>query len=314
MKYNVGVDIGGTNIKLGIVGQDGIVVSFVTTPFNCFGFSESDAVKNILRIVQDFIQRDTKYTISSIGFGFPGDVDVDRGYINFAPNLGWKNVGFRELFHQHAFNIDMYMDNDANCATLGAYHEMRQNCDNLICLTLGTGIGGGIIIDKKLYRGVSGAAGEFGHVTVNSNGIQCECGNFGCSETEIASKAFFRKVDIALKQNTKTSLIKKMNVSPLSVKLIAETAQEGDPFCKDLLKESGFYLGVLCTTIINAFNPNYIVLSGGLSHLPSPLFLDIAKSVIKKRAFSQSADIVSIQVSSSRLQLGVIGAALLCDV
>ena len=184
-KYRIGVDIGGTNIKIALVDLEGKIVYSNTTPTRAeMGYEAG--VNNIKQAIKDLMQEtgaDNK-TIDAIGFGLPGQIDYKGGFVKNLPNIpGWVNIPLAKIIEEE-FNIPTRLDNDVRCAALGELNfGAGKGCENLICITVGTGIGSGIVLNGKLVRGASNAAGEIGHIKMSLNdGPLCGCGDYGCFE------------------------------------------------------------------------------------------------------------------------------------
>ena len=305
----LGLDCGGTNVKMAIVDDSGNLrhSTLQRISYDCAAETSIDAIATGAKKYL----AEQKVQIDSLGVGIAGDVDPETGTVRFSPNLGWKNVAFGTLLRRH-FTVPLHIDNDANCAAWGAYWlDAKRDCKNLICLTLGTGVGGGIIIDGKLYCGSTGAAGEIGHMTLQTDGRACKCGNFGCLESVVGAWGIIQSAEEALKKN-RAPILKKMleKKSELSPKLIAAAADAGDVECQELWKSTGEYLGCALVNLVNIFNPDRIVLSGGVSKSGNRL-LDPALKILSQRAFQSSVKAVKVSISEFDEKLGVVGAALL---
>jgi glucokinase len=227
--------------------------------------------------------------------------------------LNWKNVPLREILSGE-IREKILVENDANCAAWGAYClDAQKDCRNLICLTLGTGIGGGIVVGKKLYRGATGSAGEIGHMSIEFDGRACRCGNFGCLESMIGAWGLIQTAEEGLKKGLAPILKKILRSSSnaeLDPRTIERAAREGDPYCGQLWKDAGRMLGSALASLVNVFNPERIILSGGVSKAGS-LLLEPALHTMGSRAFAAPAREVKVTVSKFDQRLGVAGAALL---
>lgn len=313
-KSTLGLDCGGTNIKMALVDASGKMLYSDLETIHYKQAPES-VIKSIAKSLKSFAKkhRVKEKELQGVGVGIAGDVEQTTGTIRFSPNLGWKNVAFGKMFKQE-FDVPVMIDNDANCAAWGAYWlDAKRDCKNLVCLTLGTGIGGGIIIDRKLYRGATGSAGEIGHMTIDYHGRTCKCGNFGCIESMVGAWGLIQSAEEGLKKNAAPILhkvLKTSHKSQLSPKLIAQAAKQGDPFCQQLWKDAGEQLGSALANIVNVFNPERIVLCGGVSKSGDLLLLP-ALHTLGRRAFTAPAQKVKVTISQFDDRLGVVGAALL---
>ncbi len=309
MEMFLGIDMGGTLIKLAIVDGKADVVedASVYTDINA---APKTVIKNIANIIKNFKNYNK---VKSIGVGIAGDVDYKKGVVRFSPNLPkWKNIYLKKELEKLTGKT-VYADNDANTASIGAFWlDIKNKADNVICVTLGTGVGGGIIINKKLYRGSNGTAGEIGHITVEAKGRKCNCGNSGCSETYIGVKHIVKEAVDILKTK-KSKYIMKLadnNIKNITPKLLSQAALKGDVVAKQVWNNVGEKLGILLASLINIFNPDSIVLCGGISNAGN-LLIAPAKKEIKARAFKTSADNCKIVISKYTGKLGVVGAAML---
>jgi glucokinase len=242
-----------------------------------------------------------------------GDIDSKRGVVRFSPNLPkWNNVQLKNILEKLT-NKKTVIDNDANTASLGAFWlDAKGKSDNLICITLGTGVGGGLIFNRTLYIGSSGTAGELGHITIDPYGRKCNCGNRGCIETFVGARYLSEYAVEYFKKNKSQILNKLINkkYSLITPHLLSEAASLGDKSAKDIWDRVGEKLGLLLSIVVNFANPDTIVLCGGLSHA-AEYFLPRVKSEIKNRAYKSAAKACKIVVSKYTHKLGVVGAAML---
>ncbi len=306
----LGIDCGGTNIKIALVRTDGKILDSVLEPID-FDCAPQVSVHSMAEKIQRFIHKNKAAGIASVGMGIAGEVDQSRGIVRFSPNLGWTDVPLKKFLSQK-LNLKIFIENDANCAAWGAFClDAGRNCDNLLCLTLGTGVGGGIVLNKKLYRGSTGSAGEIGHMTVQYDGRRCKCGNFGCLESLIGAWGLVKTAEEGMRSGRASNLKKLIQAgSKLTPQLLAEAARKKDPFCVKLWQTAGEQLGSALSNLVNIFNPDRIVLCGGVSKAGN-LILRPALRSLKKRAFKTPVEKAEITVSKYDQQLGVAGAALL---
>jgi len=205
------------------------------------------------------------------------------------------------------------MENDATVAALGEHcFGAGIGIDNLIYVTVGTGIGGGIIVGGQLYRGASGAAGEMGHMTIDVNGPRCNCGNIGCWENFASGRALAREAVERIEAGAKTTILSFADgdLKSVTAKTVSLAAQAGDGLAKELILRTGYYLGVGLVNLVNAFNPELILIGGGLSQMGS-LFMDPAVEVVKERAFRLPASAVRIEIAKLGADAGALGAVAL---
>ncbi len=243
MKYIIGVDLGGTHIKAGLVKDKKIVKRILIK-------TNSSTKQDILKSITNAIEKVKVKPIQGIGIGVPGIIDYKKGEIINLTNLPLKNFKIKR-FLEKKFNVPVFIDNDANCFVLGeALYGAGKNKHVVIGLTLGTGVGGGIVINKKVFHGRFNA-GELGHMSIKHDGIKCICGNFGCIEQYASKHGIMRTA-------------KKLNVK--STKDIYNLALKGNKEAIRVFKKTGFYLGVAITNLIAVFDPDVIVIGGGISN------------------------------------------------
>jgi len=314
-KYSIGVDLGGTNIVSVIVNCQGKIVNRLKVPT----LAERGKEATIKRIVETIHENIVQSTIApgdiiGIGIGAPGPLDVKRGIINFAPNLpGWRDVPLRKILEDE-FSMKVVLENDANAAAWGERcFGIGRGVDNLVCFTLGTGIGGGIIIDGKIYHGNNYGAAELGHMTVNKDGPRCNCGNYGCLEAYSSATGIKNRVKNRIKEGIKSDFLNfdddKLFES-LRLKLIFEAARKGDKLTKGVVEEAISYLGIAIANIANILNPEMIVLVGGITNEGDKLLIPLREEV-KKRAFYSNYKSLKIVIGKLGGNAGVLGAAAL---
>jgi glucokinase-like ROK family protein len=247
-----------------------------------------------------------------IGLGVPGLVDIRQGNLVFAPNLGWCDVPFRQMWTQR-FDVPVFVENEANAAALGEYYfGIAHNVQNLIYLSAGVGLGGGIIIKGRLFRGSSGYAGEVGHMTVDPNGELCGCGKRGCWETVVGPRAIVRRVKETLESGGESQIgtLVENDLSRIDVGVVVQAAQAGDPIAQTALEEVGVQLGIGISNLVNTFNPEMVVLGGALS-LASPFLLPVIEETVREHALEQPREIVEVAASAHGADACVMGAVTL---
>jgi glucokinase-like ROK family protein len=208
------------------------------------------------------------YTLLGVAVGVPGIVERTSGTLLLAPNLGWRDVGLRALLEQEAFEAPIFVDNEANMAALGEhYFGAAQSVDEVLYISVGAGLGGGIIRDGRLCRGVSGSAAEFGHMTMIPDGEPCNCGNRGCWETLVSQQALFRTIGQLCAQGRPSVLTgwTEGRLDQLSIALVVQAAAAGDAVALEALQRIGRWLGIGIASLLNALNPALVVLGGALS-------------------------------------------------
>jgi len=310
-KYSIGIDIGGTNITVALVTEKGEIVRKIRFPTK-IEEGKTKTIKRIVKALHLVMEGLRSDSIRGIGIGAAGDIDQNRGIVRFSPNLSWKNVPIVRLIKKK-FNMRFVLDNDANAAAWATYIlETGRKAKNLLCITLGTGVGGGFILDGRIYHGASGSAGEIGHITLNPQGQKCKCGNYGCLETYIGSGYIVEKAVKEIRKGEK-SLIKKIaggNLQTITPETIQTAALRGDKLARKIWKEAGEHLGIALSGVINLLNPGVIVFGGGVAKAGELIFKPM-KEVIRKRTFRVPFDKVKFSCTKLGEDLGAIGAALL---
>ena len=313
-KAAIGVDIGGTSVKLGLVSPEGRILQreiFLTSSVK--GRSAMLEVLTSLLIDLTHQAKKMRRVVKGVGIGAPGPVDVDRGFIYFFPNIpGWKNTPLKTILERR-LKLPVWIDNDASVMALAEFRfGAGRGIKNIIALRLGTGIGGGIVIDGKLFSGPAYSAAEIGHMVLNENGPLCGYGNRGCIETYVGNDYFIREVKKRLKSNHKT-LLKKWVVKDgkvLTPLLVRQAADAGDVFSQGLWRETGERLGTALAGLVNVLNPERIVLGGGIAQKNKFLLRSTART-IKKKAFPIAARSVKVVPAVFGMDAGLIGAAAL---
>ncbi len=315
-RHIVGVDLGGTTVNVGVVPFDGgPVLGMRSVP------TEADkgpkfVVDRIVDLIRDAM-RDAQNEAGivedafvGIGLGSPGPLDRRTGTVIDTPNLGWRNFPLRDLI-SNAVGLEAELDNDANAATLGEWWQgAGQGVSTLVGVTLGTGIGGGIVLDGRVFHGISDVAGEVGHMTIDSTGRRCKCGNYGCLEAYASGPAIAARAVEGL-QSGEPSLLPSMVRGELA-RITAETVYEaivaGDDYAKEVMRDTAKFLGTGIANLINILNPGMVVISGGVTRAGDRL-LEPLKKEVRRRAFSHASENCQIVTSSLGSMVGVIGAA-----
>jgi glucokinase len=249
--------------------------------------------------------------ICAIGVGAAGISNPEAGILFTSPNLpALRDVPLRDIM-QERLGRKTFVINDANAAALGEfYFGAARGARNFIYITLSTGIGGGIVIDGKIYTGAIGAAGEVGHMTIDDNGPICNCGNKGCWETLASGTALAREAKHRIKEGVKTSILEyaEGDVEKVTARVIHSAAQQGDSLAKELIARTGYYVGVGLANLINIFNPELIVIGGGLSNI-GDMLLEPAFKVAGERAHKEAFQAVRFASAELGRNSGVLGAA-----
>jgi glucokinase len=287
----IGIDLGGTKIAAALATPSGRIITDVHVPTEAQK-GRKQVIANLKKAIHTLI-RGQRIRISCMGIGVPGPIEYEKGIVIEPPNLpGWKRVNLKKILEKE-FKVPVHVDNDANCAALAeAYFGAGRNARHFIYITISTGIGGGIIIDRKLYRGAIGAAGEFGHMIIDSKGFTCGCGNVGCLEALGSGSA----------------IKKRAGMDAIAVEL---AARQGDKKAIEVVQETAHYLAIGIANLVNIFNPEMVILGGGVMQMRELLLTPIRKE-FKKYALTLPAKSVRIVRAKLRTDAGVLGAVALC--
>jgi glucokinase len=313
--YVVGVDMGGTKILAAVINAKGEIVQQAKTATKPKKGSD-EVIKRIARCIGEAIDGAelNSSQIRAIGIGSPGPLDPDTGIIIFAPNLGWSNVPLKAKLEAN-LSIPTFVDNDVNVGTLGEYaFGAGQGVKSLVGIFVGTGIGGGIILDGKLYHGVNKTAGEVGHMIVEAKGPRCGCGNFGCLEAVASRTAITRDLQKAILKKGKKSKLTELNGGNLDLirsKAIARAVKHGDKPTIKVVQRAAKYLGISVASIVHFLNPEMVVLGGGVVEAMGDSLLDPIRHAAAEYALPTTMDGVQIVEATLGDNAGVIGASVL---
>jgi glucokinase len=315
-RWIVGVDLGGTNIVVGLLpSQGGEVLGLRLMP------TESQrgpkfVVDRIIDMVEQSIAAvlaehgGRREDIGGVGIGSPGPLDRKAGMVINTPNLGWRNFPLRDLIG-NAVNLPATLDNDANCATYGEWWlGAAKGVDTVVGLTLGTGIGGGIVLDGQIYHGCSDVAGEIGHMTIDSTGRRCKCGNYGCLEAYASGPAIALRAAEGIEAGVETVLIDMVSgrLEDLTAAIVYEGVVAGDEYATEVMKDTAKFLGAGVANIINVLNPEMVVIAGGVTRAGDHLFVPL-RAEVRRRAFRSAEERCSIVSGELPGTAGVVGAA-----
>jgi glucokinase len=311
IKYAIGVDLGGTSIKLGIVTNSGKLIKKITVRTEA-----EKGPKNVIRNIVSGINEltaDGKQKISGIGIGCPGVVTPGKGIVENPPNLpGWNKVNIGNIISQE-FRKSVFVDNDANAAAIGELTlGSGKKYNSFIMITLGTGVGGGIVINKKIYHGDFGAAGEIGHISIDCNGPKCNCGSYGCIEAYAGNLYLRERVRTELKKHPESKMWKLINndLSKVSPRNVQDAAETGDKFAKSVIDELGFQLGSAFASLCNVLDISVFIIGGGIAGFGKPLF-DAIRKTISRRVMSPIRPRVRVLPAKLKNDAGIKGASAL---
>jgi len=311
--YSIGVDLGGTKIIAGVIDTDNGTVVEYSKKRTVKDHGKNSIIQNIIENVEKAICKAQipVSKISSLGIGAAGQVDRENGILLSAPNLGCYDVNLKAILEKH-FNIPVYVGNDVEVATLG---EMKFGSGvgykNFVCIFIGAGIGSGIVQNGEIYQGFTGTAGEIGHIVVDSGGRECSCGSHGCLEAYSSRTAIEKKILASLKKGHK-SVIKDIikEGEQIRSKHIKQALEEGDDIVLNCVTEAAEFLSSGLATVINFYNPQLIILGGGLISN-----IDFFYDITVKKTIAKSLPTPSEKVKITRTALGdfsgIVGASLL---
>lgn len=306
----IGVDLGGTNVRSAAVDVHGHVSFNAKTPVKG-STSRDEVIDRIASVIRKTMAGCGAERIRGIGIGTPGLVIAETGMVVFAPNLpDWVDLPLGPLLAER-FGFPVDVENDANAAAIGEHWiGAGVGVRSLICLTLGTGVGGAIILDDRIWRGANGAAAEIGHMTVDEHGVRCGCGNYGCLEAYASAPAVARQAREAL-QSGQTSRLTELcggNLDSITSALVAWAAMEGDQVARNVMHRAGTLLGMAMASLTNVLNPEMFIIGGGMINAGELLFEPIWAEV-RRRSYKWSASILQIVPARLGDDAGVIGAA-----
>jgi glucokinase len=312
--YFAGVDLGGTKILAGIFDAQLTCLGrnkMSTKPER----SAEEVIERIARCVRDAVDEcdlDFKQ-LRGVGVGAPGAIDVASGRVIFAPNLQWQDVPLKKTLEKE-LGVPVLIENDANSAMLGVFEtELQAKPRHVIGIFIGTGIGGGIILDGKLYSGFNGTAGEIGHMVIEVGGPKCNCGNRGCFEALASRTAIFRKIHAAVKNGQKTLLTDMLGpeLNDLRSGDLRKAIRKGDGFVEKVIEEAAEYTGIAVANLINVFNPQTVVLGGGMIDALGDEMMAIIVETAEDYTLNGTSKNIEIVASKAGDDAGIIGAAVL---
>lgn len=313
--FIIGVDLGGTNVVVSAMSLDGSrLFGALSEPTLAVEGAEA-VVARMARMVNATIETTMKdagvarSAFIGVGIGAPGTVDREKGLVLAAPNLKWYD--FPLIKRMTALTgLPVRIDNDANCATYGEWWlGAARGGVNVIGVTIGTGVGGGIIIDRHVYHGSSDAAGEIGHITIDLNGRRCGCGNYGCLEAYASGSAIAERAREAL-HNDESSVLPTLvggDLSRITAAVVYKAAGEGDALALEIVRDTARYLGAGLANLLNVFNPDVVVIAGGVTQAGEALFGPL-RTEVRRRAFKSVSDRCQIVPGTLPGTAGVVGA------
>ncbi len=315
-RWIVGVDIGGTNIVVGLVPLEGGELLALRNEPTLAAEGAAAVVERVARMVDEAIAETLAATggaredVAGVGIGSPGPLDRASGVVLNTPNLGWTDFPLRDLVSE-AVHLPATLDNDANCATYGEWWQgAGRDVDHLVGITLGTGIGGGIVLNGEIVHGASDAAGEIGHMTIEFTGRKCKCGNYGCLEAYCSGPNIAARAREGLDPGSPSLLLDLVEGRPelITAATVYEAVILGDAWANEVMAETAKILGAGVANVINILNPQAVVIAGGVTRAGEHLFTPL-HAEIRRRAFKSAYAACRIVPAALPETAGVVGAA-----
>lgn len=313
MKYYVGIDLGGTNIVAGVVDEKYNIVAKASTKTNC-PRPEKEIADDMAKMAIQAVENAglTMDQIEWIGVGTPGIANSETGIIEYSNNLGFKNTPMVEYIRQ-TIDKPVFIENDANAAAYGEYVAgAAKGAKNAVCITLGTGVGGGIIIDGKIYSGSNFAGAEIGHTVIEVDGAQCSCGRKGCFEAYSSATGLIRMTKEAIAENSDGVMAKMAEKNgKVTARTSFDSMREGDEAAKVIVDKYIKYLAAGITNTINIFQPDVLCIGGGVCNEGDALLLPV-KAIVKEEVYTRNSEKnTEIVIAKLGNDAGIIGAAFL---
>jgi glucokinase len=308
----LGIDLGGTKIVAGLVDRDGRIISRQHSSTQASKGREI-VVRRLMDVASQLLTAEgiDRKQVAAIGVAAPGPIDARSGVVTAPPNLpGWRDVPLGQLI-QDELRLCTSLENDGNAAALGEHlFGAGRGADHMIYVTASTGIGGGFILDGRLYRGSTGAAAEVGHMTILPHGPRCGCGNRGCLEALASGTAIAREARERVSRGAPTLIaeLAEGDLNRISAEMVSRAAEGGDAEANEILDQAMIYLGVGMANLVNLFNPQLLVIGGGLTKMGARLF-DPVRRIVDRQAFPAAASAVEITRAQLGDDVGLLGAA-----
>ena len=310
--YYIGIDLGGTNIAVGLVNEEGRIIAKTETP-TLASRPYQELIKDMAACAKKVMEeaKITEDELHSIGVGIPGVADKD-GMVIFCTNLGWRNVPLRAELQQY-INKPVYMDNDATVAGWAEYQAgVSRGTDSSVFMTLGTGLGGGIVMNGKIWAGAHGAGSELGHLVIEVDGVPCTCGKCGCAERYCSATAIIRMAREACADAPNCLIMRAVegDMDKINAKVVFDAAKEGDSVAMQVFNRFVKYLAIAINNVISFIDPDMIILGGGVSRA-GDFLLDAVKAALPEYLFYPTLKQPELRIASLGNDAGIIGAALL---
>lgn len=307
----IGIDLGGTNIAVGLVDETPKVVAQASRP-TASGRSYQEIVKDMAELCEEVAKAGgyTMADIQGIGVGSPGTIDNKKGEVVYGNNLGWYHVPLREELHRYFPDIPVGMANDADAAAYGEYVVNGNDAESFLAITLGTGVGGGIVLNHKIYTGFNGAGGELGHFTLVHEGEPCTCGKKGCWESYASVTALISQTKAAIAKNPDSLMAKQAaEQGSVSGRTAFDAAKAGDKAAQEVVDTYIRYVADGINSVINIFQPEVLVIGGGISR-EGDYLLNPIKDYVDRFVYCKAVARTEIKIATLFNDAGIIGAAL----
>lgn len=311
VSWTIGVDLGGTKLDVAIVDLSGKIIDRKLIKTKATAGANA-VIQDIVEAVEELRKKNTHGSVVSVGVGIAGQIDKLTGSVRFAPNLHWYDVPLQTELN-HALKLPVYVTNDVRAATWGEWqYGSGKGRSDILCVFVGTGVGGGVVSGGRMLLGYNNSAGEVGHMTIELNGPKCTCGNYGCFESLVGGWAIARRAREAVKNAPKAGkpLLATVNdnAEELSAKNVFQLARKDDPLAKSIVDAVSQDLVAGIAGLVNAFNPQIVIIGGGVIN-GYPEFLESIRLGVPKRALKNAVESLQIVEASLHADAGVIGAA-----
>jgi len=309
------VDLGGTSIVVGTLAEDGSAIHGQLKEPTPVQLGPDGVVERMIALIGQSLEQTRQergvgdIEVAGVGIGSPGPLDTKQGVVIVSPNLGWRDMPLRQRI-MDATGLASTLDNDANCATLGEWWRgAAQGGRVVVGVTIGTGIGGGIVIDGAVFHGASDVAAEIGHMTIDVTGRRCKCGNYGCVEAYASGPAIAARAVEEIEAGTKSTIPERVRgvMSLVTAQTVYEAAHEGDALALEIVRDTARFLGAAIANLVNILNPDIVVVTGGVTQAGDRLFEPIRLEVAR-RAFRPAVAACRIVPGGLPGTAGVYGA------
>lgn len=307
MKCAVAVDIGGTTIKYGLIGMDGSIL-YKSTRESGANAGASCLMEKVKQIVHELIGYNPQFEIAGIGIASAGQIDHVKGSVIFATSNIPEYTGMEiKSIIENEFGLKAFVENDVNAAALGeAWIGAGAGFSGIFCITIGTGVGGGIVRDGRIEHGISGSAGEIGHLIIKFDGLPCNCGNRGCLEQYASARALVRDITERLKMGAISRI--SLSAGSINAQMIFDAARQGDQLANQVVDDFVIYLGIGLVSLIHTFNPDIVIIGGGISDA-GEFLTDKVNDFVKTHVMPSFLDKLKIVPAILGNNAGIIGAA-----